>query len=256
LSGDDLKVYDRVIVYVFESALASHGEVDYLPFAKSDIERAIRELALQLSTKNVPDIIYTYRSGRSPLPEPILRRGYWAIEGEGKSKYAFRKLARSPYFDIPADIAITAIPDSTPQIVLKYQSSDEQAILARIRYNRLLDIFTSLTTYHLQGHFRTTVMAIGQVEIDDLYIGLDADGSGYILPIEAKIASPKDQLGVIQITQMIRLARQQFPELSIRPIGVKLMPDGSYMFLEFTADEDSSLVATKRYKRYKLVREL
>ncbi len=203
----------------------------------------------------MPDIVYTYRSGRSALPEFILQYGSWAIEGKGKSKYAFRKLARSPYFDIPADIEITTIPDATPQLVLKYQSSDEQAALARIRYNRLLDIFTSLTTYHLQGHFRTTVKNTGQVEIDDLYIGLDTDGNGFVLPIEAKIDSLKDQLGVVQVTQMIRFAEAQFPDLSVRPIGVKLMLDGSYMFLEFTAVSDPNQIATKRYKRYLLVRE-
>lgn len=249
----DLKVYDQVIIRVFESVFET--EADSLPFTKSDIEQAIRDLDLHLSTKNVPDIVYTYRSGRSELPEFILQYGSWAIEGQGKGKYVFRKLTRSPYFDIPSDIEVTNIPDSTPQIVLKYQSSDEQAALARIRYNRLLDIFTSLTTYHLQGHFRTTVANMGQVEIDDLYIGLDTDGDGFVLPIEAKIDSPKDQLGVIQITQMIQFAQAQFPDLVVRPIGVKLMLDGSYMFLEFTAVPNPDAIATKRYKRYLLVRE-
>ena len=107
----------------------------------------------------------------------------------------------------------------------------------------------------MQGHFRTTVKNTGQVEIDDLYIGLDTDGNGFVLPIEAKIDSLKDQLGVVQVTQMIRFAEAQFPDLSVRPIGVKLMLDGSYMFLEFTAVSDPNQIATKRYKRYLLVRE-
>jgi len=88
-----------------------------------------------------------------------------------------------------------------------------------------------------------------------LYIGLDTDGNGFVLPIEAKIDSLKDQLGVVQVTQMIRFAEAQFPDLSVRPIGVKLMLDGSYMFLEFTAVSDPNQIATKRYKRYMLVRE-
>ncbi len=210
METEGLKVYDQVIIRVFESVFAEGA--DTLPFTKADIEQAIQQLGLQLSTKNVPDIVYTYRSGRSALPKFILQHGSWAIEGMGKSKYAFRKLSRSPYFDMPSDIEVTTIPDATPQIVLNYQSSDEQAALARIRYNRLVDIFTSLTTYHLQGHFRTTVANTGQIEIDDLYIGLDSDGVGFILPIEAKIDSVKDQLGVIQVTQMIRFAAAQFPD--------------------------------------------
>lgn len=111
-----------------------------------------------------------------------------------------------------------------------------------------------LATYHLQSHFRTTVTGVGQVEIDDLYIGLDVDAQGYILPVEAKVGV-QDQLGIVQITQMVKFAKHYFPDLIPRPIGVKMMPDGSYMFLEFTADERPDHLATKRYKRYQLIRE-
>ena len=252
---ENMKVYDQVILHVFERIFRQHAEADYLPFTKADIEQAIAELELGVSAKNVPDIVYTYRSGRPLLPTAITRYGRWAIEGEGKGRYAFRKLDRSPYFDIPNDIAITQIFDATPGIVLKYQGVDEQALLARIRYNRLLDIFTSLTTYHLQGHFRTTVTNTGQIEIDDLYIGVDVNGRGTILPLEAKIASPKEQLGVFQVTQMVKFAQQQFPDLTVRPIGLKLMADGTFMFLEFTPETDPNLIATERYKRYQLIRE-
>jgi hypothetical protein len=113
----------------------------------------------------------------------------------------------------------------------------------------------SLTTYHLQGHFRTTVVDTGQIEIDDLYIGVDVDGRGYILPVEAKIASPKEQLGVFQVTQMVKFAQQQFSNLTVRPIGLKLMADDTFMFLEFTPETDPNLIATERYKRYQLTRE-
>lgn len=36
------------------------------------------------------------------------------------------------------------LPDSTPGVIAKYAMFDEQALLARLRYNRLLDIFTGL----------------------------------------------------------------------------------------------------------------
>ena len=225
---ETLKEYDQVILRVFERLHAGHEDTDRLPFAKSDVERAISDLGL--SIKNVPDIVYTYRAGRSLLPQAIRAHGNWAIEGAGKGKYAFARLTRSPYVDIPTDVETIRILDATPQIVLKYQSTDEQGFLARIRYNRLIDTFTALTTYHIQGHFRTTVSNVGQVEIDDLYIGIDADGHGFVLPVEAKGESPKDRLGVVQITQTVQFARQYFPDLTVRPIGVKIMPDGSYMF--------------------------
>ena len=49
----------------------------------------------------------------------------------------FVKMSRAPYFDLPVDMDRPPIPDATPQIVLEYQSNDEQAMLARVRYNRL-----------------------------------------------------------------------------------------------------------------------
>jgi hypothetical protein len=251
--NESLKEYDQVILQVFLQIHTGYEQQNRLPFTKTDIEHAVAELGLEI--KNIPDIVYTYRTGRSPLPDAVQAHGHWAIDAEGKGKYAFVGLSRSPYVEIPTDIEKTPILDATPQIVLKYQSTDEQAILARIRYNRLVDTFTSLTAYHLQGHFRTTVEGVGQVEIDDLYIGIDADGNGFVLPIEAKSGSPKDQLGVMQITQMVKFAQQNFAELTIRPLGVKVMPDGSYMFLEFNVNDDPNLVATKRYKRYVLYRE-
>ena len=110
---------------------------------------------------NKYDIAYTYRSGRSPLPAEILQHGNWVIEALGRGKYCFVRLERSPYFDLPEDMERTRILDATPAVLLKYQGGDEQAMLARIRYNRLVDIFTGLTAYQLQGHFRTTLPKIG-----------------------------------------------------------------------------------------------
>ncbi len=55
----------------------------------------------------------------------------------------------------------TKIPDSTPGIVMMYALSDEQALLARLRYNRLIDIFTAVTCYSLQNHLRTAVPNVG-----------------------------------------------------------------------------------------------
>jgi len=51
-------------------------------------------------------------------------------------------------------MAATKIPDSTPELVGAYALDDEQALLAIVRYNRLIDIFLSLTTYSLQNHLR------------------------------------------------------------------------------------------------------
>jgi hypothetical protein len=74
-------------------------------------------------------------------------------------------------------MAETKVPDSTPGVIAMYALSDEQALLAKLRYNRLIDIFTGVACYSLQSHLRTSVRTLGQVETDEIYIGLDKRGA-------------------------------------------------------------------------------
>ena len=55
-----------------------------------------------------------------------------------------------------------------------------------MRYNRLIDIFLGVTCYSLQNHLRTTVTGIGQVETDEIYVGIDKAGQQFIIPVQAK----------------------------------------------------------------------
>ena len=84
------------------------------------------------------------------------------------------------------NLAGTKIPDATPGIIAKYAFSDEQALLTRIRANRLIDIFLGIACYSLQNHLRTTVVGMGQVETDEIYVGVDKGGSHYVVPVQAK----------------------------------------------------------------------
>jgi hypothetical protein len=54
-------------------------------------------------------------------------------------------------------LAETKVPDSTPGLISLYALNDEQALLARLRYNRLIDIFTGISCYSLQSHLRTAL---------------------------------------------------------------------------------------------------
>ena len=84
------------------------------------------------------------------------------------------------------NLATTKIPDATPGIIARNAFSDEQAVLALVRYNRLIDIFLGIACYSLQNHLRTTVRGLGQVETDEIYVGLDKRGSHYVVPVQAK----------------------------------------------------------------------
>lgn len=127
--------------------------------------------------------------------------------------------------------------------------SDEQALLAKIRYNRLLDVFTGLACYPLQSHLRTSI-AIGdapksQVETDDLYVGVDKHGAHHILPVQAKGA--RDDLRIIQIWQDFRIAEQKFPKLIARPVAAKFMHDDVIALFEFKEVSSQIRIASERH---------
>jgi len=157
---------------------------------------------------------YKYTSGRQALPDAINRLGPWMIVGRGKARYAFVKLAASPAIKIQDDLLPIFLPSATPEIVLEYAGSDEQGLLAKVHYNRLLDIFLQITCYHLQNHWRTSIKNKGQCEIDDLYIGLNISGKQFVIPVEAKCAN--ESLSKTQIVQIIDFAQDRYPKLRHR----------------------------------------
>jgi hypothetical protein len=148
------------------------------------------------------------------------------------------------------DLAHTKVPDATPGVVSRYALSDEQALLAKLRYNRLVDIFTGVTCYSIQNHLRTTVSGIGQVETDEVYIGLDKRGAHYVLPIQAKGGA--DELGVVQVEQDMALCEERFPGLLCRPIGAQFMQSDVIALFEFDLDEEQGVVKLAE-RHYKLV---
>lgn len=219
-------------------------------FARDEIKAKASELGIALPD-NVGDITYSFRY-RTKLPEKILATQpeglEWIIEGAGRSRYRF-KLVPATRIIPRDDLAQTAIPDATPELIRAYALDDEQALLAVVRYNRLIDTFLGLTTYSLQNHLRTTVTGIGQIEIDELYIGLDKYGCHYVIPVQAK--GGKDQIGVVQTAQDIRFAEQKFPGLRCRAISVQFMDDDVVAMFELTLQGDEVKVVEERH--YKLV---
>src|SRR5947199_1254717 len=101
-------------------------------------------------------------------------------------------------------------------MITKYALSDEQALLAKLRYNRLIDIFTGVACYSLQSHLRTTVPNMGQVETDEIYIGVDRRGAHFVFPVQAK--GGNDTLSIVQIEQDFALCAAKFPALICRRV--------------------------------------
>lgn len=137
------------------------------------------------------------------------------------------------------------VPDATPGIISRHALDDEQALLALLRYNRLVDVFSGVTSYSLQNHLRTTVGGIGQVEVDELYVGLDRRGAHFVFPVQAK--GGKDRMSTVQIEQDIALCAEKFPKLICRPLGAQFLSDGGIAIMEFTHTDDGIRLAGERH---------
>jgi len=172
----------------------------------------------------------------------------WIIRSAGKAKYKF-VLTTAQSFRPQANLSITKIPDSTPGIISKYSLSDEQALLAKIRYNRIIDIFLGIACYSLQNHLRTSVPELGQIETDEIYVGLDQRGVHYVVPVQAKGGA--DKLSVVQIEQDFAMCEHKFPELVCRPVGTQFMPDDTIVVFEFELSSEAPSISAERH--YKLV---
>ena len=219
-------------------------------FVRQEIKDAARELDVVLPD-NLGDVIYSFRF-RTELPKRVAATQpdgmEWVIELAERSRYRFNLVGINRV--LPRDDLITIdIPDATPEIIRAYALDDEQALLAIVRYNRLIDTFLSLTTYSLQNHLRTTVKGMGQIEIDELYIGLDRYGCHYVIPVQAK--GGKDQIGIVQTTQDIRFVEQKFPGMKCRAIAAQFMDDEIVALFELTLQDDNIKVVDE--KHYRLV---
>jgi hypothetical protein len=207
------------------------------------------------SIRNPPDVLYSFRSRRA-LPDAIRATApagmEWLVElagtANGDSRYRFKTVPLgSRQIEPNPNLKATDIPNATPEIVALYALGDEQATLARVRYNRLVDVFLGIAAYSLQNHLKTRVAAVGQIEIDELYVGVDKLGRRYVVPVQAK--GGKDRIHAGQLRQDMAYCAARFPELVCKPLAVQSMPGDRLAMFELTLDGDRVLIVDERHYR-------
>ena len=177
--------YQALISRIFHDHF-KNGMTEF-EFERSELNSNAKKLKIKLPD-NLGDVIYSFRY-RASLPDDIVKTATtgkeWIIEPAGRSRYRF-KLARVSRIIPNRELLAIKIPDATPEIIAANALSDEQALLAKVRYNRLIDIFLGITTYSLQSHLRTTVPNMGQIEFDEVYVGVNRNGQQFVVPAQAK----------------------------------------------------------------------
>jgi hypothetical protein len=240
--------YAAIIGRIFKRHY-KHGK-DQFEFSRDEFVEVATSLGIALP-KNLGDLIYSFRF-RTALPAEITATASpgmtWDIELAGKGMYRFR-LCRLTRILPREDLVAIKIPDATPEIIASYALSDEQALLARLRYNRLIDIFLGIAAYSLQNHLKTTVEDIGQIEVDEIYVGVNRHGQQFVVPVQAKGGT--DRLGVTQTRQDLACCAEKFPQLTCRPVSAQFMAGDVIALFELTVEAGEVKVVEE--KHYRLV---
>lgn len=244
----DPSLYEVLLVKIFKNHYRKG--VEKFEFDREELSKVASELGVRLP-KNLGDLIYSFRYRRK-MPSEILQtatgKKEWIIEPAGQAKYRFR-LGKASRVVPRQDLLAIKLPDATPEIIAAYALTDEQALLAKLRYNRLIDIFLGLTTYSLQNHLRTTVKGMGQIEIDEIYVGVNKNGQQFVIPVQAKGGS--DQLAVVQTQQDLACCAEKFPNLACRAVSAQFMSDeeNTIAIFELTMEEGDVKVVEERHYR-------
>ena len=90
---------------------------------------------------------------------------------------------------------------------------------------------------------------MGQVETDEIYVGVDRRGAHYVFPVQAK--GGKDKLSIVQIAQDMAVCAGKSPDLICRPIAAQFMEDD--LIALFELEQTSDGVAITSEKHYRLV---
>ncbi len=242
------KDYDQIIEHIF-FAHYTEGATD-IPWERPEIPAAAEAVGVA-RPGNLGDVPYHYRY-RGSFPESVLAKlspgKQWIIRPAGRAKYRFCEVSNARITPSP-NMVVTKVPDATPEIIAAKALNDEQALLALVRYNRLIDIFLGVAAYSLQNHLRTTVRGMGQVEVDEIYLAVDTYGVQYVLPVQAK--GGRDVIGIVQIEQDIAMCAEKFPGLVGRAIAAQFMANGVIALFELAVQDDAPAVV--REAHYRLV---
>jgi hypothetical protein len=240
--------YSAIIEKVFTNHHVKN--IDEFEFSREEFVVIAEKLGVTLP-KNLGDLIYSFRY-ENELPTTITKTATkgreWVIEAAGRARYRFKQVRLNRI--LPREELLTIkVPDATPEIITAYTQGDEQALLAKVRYNRLIDVFLGVTAYSLQNHLRTTVKQLGQIEIDELYVGIDRNGRQFVIPVQAKGGT--DKHGVVQAQQDIQCCAEKFPNLICRSVSAQFMSNNRIAMFELAADGEEIKVIEERH--YQLV---
>lgn len=143
-------------------------------------------------------------------------------------------------------IAKQIVYDAMPGLVRLYAERDQQALLAKIRYNRLVDLFTGLTCHSLQSHYRSFVGIMGEVVIDELYVGHNRMGKHFVVTVRTTDREYPIDLDLAK--RDAALCKARFPDMdAICLVAQLLLPDLIALFRVDCQSHQAMLLSERHY---------
>lgn len=235
-------IYDAVIEDLF-----SKSRHRGLRFDRSEINETARAVA-GTQIANPGDLVYAYRY-RRPFPHSVLReapimhdgrQAQWALRLRGRiggtTTYEFGPV-RQHYFEpsrswsgripeLPGSVS-AIVSDAAAVLKRSGKLNDDQAMLARVRSANLIGHVLGIgNAVAFESGKRTAHPDFGQIEIDEIYVGADAQtGAKYVVPVQAKTGN--DKLSVVQVEQDWKWCRQHFGSVGwqVVPLGIRPLGD-------------------------------
>ena len=90
---------------------------------------------------------------------------------------------------------------------------------------------------------------MGQVETDEIYVGVNKKGMQFVIPVQAK--GKTDEIGVVQIEQDFAICKEKFPDLICRSIAAQFIKENLIALFEFETEKGD--VKIREEKHYQLV---
>jgi len=152
---------------IIESIFFAHHKrsVWEFDFGREEFQAAAKKLKIQVP-KNLGDIVYSFRY-RAALPKSVQAKApsgkYWIIRPAGRGRYRFVAVDEWKIAPTPG-LSETKVPDATPGIVTKYSFDDEQALLAKLRFE--FEEGENGVTRAMEKHYR--LVPPEQITPDDL----------------------------------------------------------------------------------------
>ena len=147
---------------------------------------------------------------------------------------------------------VLELPEKSPTTDSRPNRRGKQALLTKVRDNRLIDHFLGVSAYSLLNQLGVNVPEVGRIESDELYLAVTSFGRKFVVPVQVKRRS--DPISKRQVKINLERCRSTYPLLTPRPVAVQFVRDESgETIVMFSLAEYEGDIQVLDEKHYRLV---